>query len=231
MLTFDFERLRLGPQALVLDLGCGTGRHSREAKRRGARVVGCDLDLMAARATAETALTLAADGRALPFRDSTFDSVIVSEVLEHVADDRQVVAEAWRVLRPGGLLAASVPSWLPEQICWALSDQYHLVPGGHLRIYRPGQLEGRLRDGGFHLEGSHRAHALHAPYWWLRCLTGVDGAFWLARAYHRLLVWQIMRHPVWLDRVEATLNPILGKSSVLYALKPEGAGAEGIIAA
>jgi hypothetical protein len=47
------------------------------------------------------------------------------------------------VLRPGGLIAVTVPRYGPELINWALSDEYHNVPGGHVRIYRRSTLRGR----------------------------------------------------------------------------------------
>src|SRR3546814_15333002 len=75
--------------------------------------------------TAPGSLATAVNGDALqlPFADSTFDRIIASEVLEHVSDDQQSLHEVFRVLKPGGTLAATVPSWLPEKICWALSDE------------------------------------------------------------------------------------------------------------
>ena len=80
------------------------------------------------------------------------------------------MAEATRVLRPGGTLAVTVPRWWPERICWALSDSYHEVEGGHVRIYRRTELVGRLRAQDLLPTGAHHAHALHSPYWWLSCL-------------------------------------------------------------
>ena len=115
----------------------------------------------------------------------------------------------------------TVPRWYPEQVCWALSDAYHEVEGGHVRIYRRAQVLARLREVKLSPYGSHHAHALHAPYWWLKCAVGVDNDSGEAvPAYHRMLVWDIMKGPR-LTRVgEAVLNPVLGKSLVVYATKP-----------
>jgi len=125
------------------------------------------------------------------------------------------------VLRPGGLAAVTVPAWLPERICWSLSDDYHLVPGGHLRIFTRGELEAKLGGAGLPASGHHHAHALHTPYWWLKCAVGVhDDAHPLAQAYHRLLVWQIMKNPAVLRHADRVLNPLIGKSVVVYAVKP-----------
>ncbi|HEU4424312.1 MAG TPA: class I SAM-dependent methyltransferase, partial [Pilimelia sp.] len=213
MLTVDFARLRLAPGTRVLDLGCGAGRHAFECYRRGARVVAVDLSeqdigevnaMFAAMAQAGevaaggAAVALRGDARRLPFADGAFDVVIISEVLEHVHDDERVIAELTRVLGTDGTVAVTVPRWWPERVCWALSDAYHQVEGGHIRIYRRRQLLSRLRAAALVPRGSHHAHALHSPYWWLKCLFGVDNErALLPRLYHRLLVHDIMRHPWW----------------------------------
>ncbi|MCU1619903.1 MAG: putative methyltransferase, partial [Modestobacter sp.] len=160
------------------------------------------------------------DLRALPVPDASVDRVIASEVLEHIPDDRAAIAEIARVLKPGGRVAVTVPRYGPERICWALSDAYHSNEGGHIRIYRGDQLWERLAAVGLQPTDTHHAHALHAPFWWLKCAVGVDRDTALVRAYHRMLVWDLMRRP-WLTRTaERLLDPVLGKSFVIYAGKP-----------
>jgi ubiquinone/menaquinone biosynthesis C-methylase UbiE len=157
----------------------------------------------------------------MPFGDATFDRVIAAEVLEHVLDDQQAMNELARVLRPGGLAAITVPSWLPERICWALSEEYHEVPGGHVRIYTRVELEAKLARAGLSVGWRHHAHGLHSPYWWLKCAVGVhNDKHPLASAYHRMLVWDIMRRPAVTRLAEQALNPLVGKSLVVYAVKP-----------
>jgi hypothetical protein len=132
-----------------------------------------------------------------------------------------------------------VPAWLPERICWALSDDYHNVPGGHVRIFTRTELETKLRRAGLFVGGHHRAHALHAPYWWLKCAVGVrNDDHPLASAYHKLLVWDIMQKPAVTQRSDQVLNPLIGKSLVVYAAKqaeavtrPRPAAAEKVHAA
>src|SRR5207237_1035331 len=83
---------------------------------------------------------------------------IASEVLEHIPEDGAAVAELRRVLKPNGRLAVSVPRWFPERVCWALSDEYHSNPGGHVRIYKTSELRGKLETGGLRVLGGHHAH-------------------------------------------------------------------------
>jgi len=244
MLTVDFTRFPIEPGEDVLDLGCGFGRHAFEAYRRGANVVAVDWSAeevaqvttmfraMAAAGEAPAGLlarALRGDLTALPFPDASFDVVMASEVLEHIPADEQAIAEIVRVLRPGGRVAITVPRWWPERVCWALSRDYHDVPGGHVRIYRGDVLADRLTRAGLTVTGDHHAHALHSPYWWLNCAIGQQSL--PSRLYHRLLVWDIMKRP-WLTRTaEQSLNPLLGKSLVMYAVKPAASSEAANVAA
>jgi SAM-dependent methyltransferase len=236
MLTVDYSRLGLRAGERMLDLGCGAGRHAFEAMRRGARVVALDsspgeLEWVTAmmgslREKGEappgsTGTAVRADAVRLPFRDGSFDRVIAAEVLEHIPADGQAVRELTRVLRRRGSIAVTVPSYGPERINWALSDSYHAKPGGHVRIYRRSELAGRLCAAGLRTTGGHHAHALHSPYWWLRCAVGPDrDDHPLVRAYHGFLVWDIVKAPKLTRIADRLLNPVLGKSLVLYAEKP-----------
>ena len=128
--------------------------------------------------------------------------------------------EVARVLRPGGVAAVTVPAWLPERICWRLSDDYHAVDGGHVRIFTRRELVTKLTRSGLTVSGSHHAHALHSPYWWLKCAVGVQNEDHpAASAYHKLLVWDIMRKPAVTRLADRLLNPAIGKSLVVYADK------------
>lgn len=235
MLTVDFERLGLQRGDLTLDLGCGAGRHAFEMYRRGARVVAIDtdgdelqavstmFDAMAEEweAAPHEARAVRADALRLPFPDDTFDRVVAAEVLEHIPDDRHAITELVRVLKPGGTIAVTVPRFWPEVVCWSLSREYHEVEGGHVRIYRADVLEGQLVQAGLETIGRHHAHALHSGYWWLKCAVGVDNeANPLVKAYHKVLVWDLMAKPTLTRTAEKLLNPVAGKSVVLYATKP-----------
>jgi SAM-dependent methyltransferase len=242
VLTVDYDRLGVRPGELVLDLGCGAGRHAFEAHRRGALVVAVDLDAGELSGAKEILDAMTDEGEApagalggavranalrLPFPDGAFDRVIVSEVLEHIPDDAGAVAELTRVLRPGGTMAVTVPAWLPERLCWARSAEYHAIEGGHIRIYTAAALADRLKDAGLVVQGTGHAHAFHSPYWWLRCAIGVrNEGNALARLYHRFLVWDMTTTSRPARWVEKALDPVIGKSLVLYTWKPSAARKE-----
>ncbi|MEI7746598.1 MAG: SAM-dependent methyltransferase, partial [Actinomycetota bacterium] len=107
-----------------------------------------------------------------------------------------------------------------ELVNWALSDEYHDTPGGHVRIYRRGVISNRLEAAGLRIDGYAHAHGLHSPYWWLKCAVGTTNNDHKAvAAYHRLLVWDIEKAPRttrWADKI---LSPIMGKSMIVYLSK------------
>ncbi|HVV38144.1 MAG TPA: class I SAM-dependent methyltransferase [Acidimicrobiales bacterium] len=235
MLTVNYDRLGVKPGDYLLDMGCGAGRHAYEAARRGAKVVALDMDDVEVKTTAGLLLAMQENGDIpspgvgmtsvgnalkLPFADGAFDRVIASEILEHIPTDTVAMEELARVVRVGGTLGITVPRWGPELINWALSDEYHMTPGGHVRIYRQSVITQRLRDAGLTVTGVASTHGLHSPYWWLKCAVGVSNdTHPLVKAYHQLLTWQITDNPLPLRLAEAATAPFIGKSLVIYARK------------
>lgn len=234
MQTVDFEKFGLQAGDTVLDLGCGEGRHVISAYiEADVHSFGVDLSFNDLQTTREKFQPFEkpkddaksfglsqANALHLPFADNTFDKVICSEVLEHIPDYQAVLTEIERVLKPGGHFVASVPRFWPEWLCWAFSDEYHANVGGHLRIFKAGQLRQQIEQLGFFHFHRHWAHALHAPFWWLKCLFWESKEqSWLVKTYHRFLVWDLMDRP-WLTRaLEKLLNPLMGKSVVMYFRK------------
>ncbi len=238
MITIEFNRIDMsngrGSTYRILDVGCGTGRHLPAALRHdGVRIIGADVSFHELR-KAEERLKLhehvgGIKGRwqivnshiaQLPFHTNYFDLVICCEVLEHIPDDGKALKEIVRVLKPGQTMVVSVPRFLPEKICWRLSGAYRLSAGGHLRIYRARSLINLLKSFGLIKQTSHFAHSLHSPYWWLKCLIGLEcNDSWLINLYHRFLVWDMMQRPWVTGFIDRLLNPIMGKSLVIYLQK------------
>ncbi|NYJ76172.1 class I SAM-dependent methyltransferase [Allobranchiibius huperziae] len=235
MITIRFDTFDVHPGMSFIDVGCGQGRHSYEAYRRGARVTAFDLNesdladvkTMFGAMEAEgqggpggSAEVQHGDVTQMPFADDSFDRVLASEILEHIPDVDVAIGEIARIAKPGGLVAVTVPRNWPEQICWKLSDEYHEVEGGHVRIFKATDLVRRLTAAGLEPIGQHHAHALHSPYWWIKCASGTERENALTRGYHRLLVWDMMRAPAVTRVAERALNPVMGKSFVVYLRKP-----------
>lgn len=237
MRTIRLDDLDLQDGCRVLDLGCGQGRHLHALYYAADMVcIGLDLslqDLIATRDGFDSLPDLSGDrGQAyglavgdalqLPFADASFDRIICSEVLEHIPDHRAALQEIIRVLKPGGHLAISVPRAWPERICWWLSEEYHNQPGGHVHIFKAGELRQDVEALNMHFQQRHFAHGLHSPYWWLRCLfwkTQDDNA--LVRIWKRLLEWEILANPPLLRPVSRMSDWVMGKSVAMYFRKPD----------
>ncbi len=235
VITVDFNRLDIKPGFKILDLGCGSGRHAGEALRfKDVFVIGADIDINNMTAAVEklkfhdelmprstgTWGVVAADITSIPFKDDFFDIVICSEVMEHILDHEKAALEATRVLKHGGSMVVSVPRTYPERVCWRFSKEYRTTPGGHIRIYEKDELTALFEKAGLKVRFHHFAHSLHAPYWWLKCLVGLEkNDLFLVRAYHRILVFDMMKKTLLTRFLENLLNPVLGKSVVYYFIK------------
>jgi SAM-dependent methyltransferase len=122
--------LSAAPGRNVLDVGAGQGTMSARLERLGYEVTSTDVSeaavgVLRAQLAGPVVEASVTD---LPFDDESFDGAVLGEVLEHVEDDRGALAEVARVLRPGGVLAASVPA---NPALYGPSDEW----AGHVRRY------------------------------------------------------------------------------------------------
>jgi SAM-dependent methyltransferase len=235
VITVDFNKLNIQPGFKILDIGCGSGRHTCAAYQcRDVVAIGADINLRDL-VTAKDRLNLhdqlgehgggtwglsVADMTRLPFKNNYFDLVIASEVMEHIPEHENAAKEVIRVLKPGSMLVVSVPRYWPERICWGLSEDYCNSSQGHIRIYKSKELVALLESFGLKKWAIHYAHSLHTPFWWLKCLLGPTREnSLLVNLYHRFLTWDIMRQPRGTRFLDNMLNPILGKSVVVYLRK------------
>jgi SAM-dependent methyltransferase len=163
------DYLELAEGCRVLDCGCGMGFYLLAMSRlRPLELYGVDSDVrrLAQADALDTGAQLAeADATRLPFPDGWFDAVLLSEVLEHVPDDAAALAEIRRALRPGGVIAISVPNarypfwWDPINATWSALGGAPIRQGplvgiwtNHERLYEAADLERRVREAGFEVE-------------------------------------------------------------------------------
>jgi SAM-dependent methyltransferase len=232
MLTVDCDRLAVKTGDIVLDAGCGFGRHSMELISRGAVVYCMDMDIESLRKTSfsmglmkkslkgEDARYLVHSGDALnlPFKDESFDRVICSEVMEHVRDDEMACGELARVLKTNGRIAITVPTVFSEAIYDALTYEYFTSPGGHIRKYFPKDLAALMTRHGLVIYGIGFKHSFHTIWWLIRSVVGLhlaDHPF--TRAYHTFLHMGLYSRVM--RRAESFFNYFFSKSLVLYAWK------------
>jgi ubiquinone/menaquinone biosynthesis C-methylase UbiE len=165
----------------VLDAGCGMGVYlAAMGSLRRLRLVGVDADadrLAWGRREHVPAGLVRSDLSCLPFQEAAFDKILLSEVLEHLRDDRAGLRELARVLKPGGVLAISVPHarypfwWDPIS---RVRDWLRLEPirngpiatiwSNHERLYEPTILAERVRAAGFSIEKLEEATHYCVPF-------------------------------------------------------------------
>jgi SAM-dependent methyltransferase len=232
MLTVDFDRLDIKEGDIVLDAGCGFGRHSMEFMNRGADIFSMDIDFESLKKT-KYALALLkkgpgksqsrymahmGDALKLPFRDETFHRIICSEVMEHVDDDFLACSELARVLKKNGRIAITVPTFFSEAIYDVLTYEYFSTPGGHVRKYLPGKLADIMRKNGLEIYSIGFKHSFHTIWWMIRCVVGLHREDHpLTRAYHSFL--NLTLRTPFLRRAESFFDNFFPKSLVLYAWK------------
>jgi SAM-dependent methyltransferase len=231
MLTVNFRKLPLQKEDLVLDAGCGEGRHTLECFRHDCSILGMDLDkksLLKARWVLGEmkkrkdgngkVLFLRGDALCFPFRTGTFNKIICAEVIEHVRDDRLGVAELSRILKAGGRIAITVPTTVTERVYKNLSDEYFRTPGGHIRIVNPQRLAQTMEGNGLRVYAVGFAHAFHSPYWALRCIFGLhDEKARIPLIYRKFLHLSLFSKPLRIS--EKIGNYFFPKSIILYAQK------------
>ena len=230
MLTFNLTKYELNGSGIMLDVGCGEGRHifGIMQEHPEMKCIGLDMDndsLHKAEEGYEYFKSISNAGAefikgsaySLPFLDNSLDLIVCSEVLEHLHQYNDAVKEIHRVLKPGAKFYASVPASWPEKICWALSKDYQNQPGGHLRIFNQSGLVSEIEESGFKFLSSDRFHSIHAPYWWLRCFFwNTQDSNFIVNGYKKMLERHILKKPFFLDFIDKIFNPFLGKSFSMY---------------
>lgn len=99
----------------ILDLGCGTGRHTVHLLKQGFQAYGCDSSESALKIAREVLTDVEfeqCDMTSLPYEDEFFDGILCNFVIQHgkIADVKRAISEMYRVLKKGGIIFLTVPS-------------------------------------------------------------------------------------------------------------------------
>jgi SAM-dependent methyltransferase len=137
-----FARKHAG--STILDLGCGFGAYAGALQKEGLSCIGCDISLDYLRKAVTSGVAVTNVDSILPFRDRSFDTVLIFEVIEHVADLEKILKEAFRVARKNVLV--TVPNSEDIELMKANDVIYaHMLSSDHLHFFEPRSLEELLK--------------------------------------------------------------------------------------
>lgn len=166
------EGLDLKKGERVVDLGCGDGYflYLLDSLGLDLKITGLDYDSWALKRGRENLGSrkiklIQGSVTKLPFQSNFFDKAIMTEVLEHVEKDNTALKEVYRILKPRGIIALTVPNWdfpfLWDPFNWILqrffnthitTDFWSGIWLGHLRLYKNRDLQNKILKTGFKLE-------------------------------------------------------------------------------
>lgn len=134
------------PNFRLLDVGCGAGNMIHHLSRYG-EVKGIDIDARPVKKAQERGYDVAQFDatQPMPFDDGSFDAVTALDVIEHNENDMAILADSFRVLKPGGHIIITVPAFM---FLWSHND----VLNAHVRRYTAGELEEKLQQTGFQVK-------------------------------------------------------------------------------
>jgi SAM-dependent methyltransferase len=240
-----FKGFSISPEDVVLDVGCGAGGATLFCARHGASVIFTDSEAAKVEAlAAKVRLTPAravqgvvSDTLPLPLDDCTASRVVALEMLEHVTQPAQILAELKRVGRPGALYFLSVPSQGSEELQRGLAPEGHFQPPNHINVFSAQAFGDLVREAGLEIVSRHSYGFFWTLWMMIYWTTGkVEGHSFegathdlLAPPYSPLLEeWaQLWFKTIALPGGEVLrekLDAALPKTQIILARKPGGAG-------
>jgi 2-polyprenyl-3-methyl-5-hydroxy-6-metoxy-1,4-benzoquinol methylase len=232
--NFDLDELGVAAGSDVVDLGCAEGVFARRLAAAGLRVTGVEPEprlrerfMSEAANTGHVSSLRVVDGtaEALPFPSASVEALVMTEVLEHVADPSSCLKEIARVVRPGGRVCLSVPTGPSERVFSTLHPRY-LRNATHLRIFKKRDLIDLVEDSGLRVlrvEGRNfRASLSWVFHALLRSKSDHAGRIhdhlWVDRALDYL--WAALTRIRLSDPLTRVGDRVFPKSWYLYAERP-----------
>ncbi len=221
----------IGPADTVVDVGCGAGCASAFAADCGAAVYAVDIDPRALAAVKERMRerkptrpfhTLLSDANPLPLPDGLATRVVAQEVLEHVDDPQQFLAELVRIGKPDALYLLSVPDPAAEAVQKRLAPEAYWRKPNHLRIFEREQFADVVRDAGLRIE-NRLSSSFFWSMWWILFWSGNGEIPAGAPGTPVLAYWNktwaaLMKTPNG-PRIKQALDETMPKSQVILARK------------
>jgi SAM-dependent methyltransferase len=224
-----FKGFPVTSQDTVVDVGCGEGHHLSFCAKFSPRIIGIDIDHQALTVTRSALANSAARAiefheaaaERLPLEDALATRIICSEVLEHVDDPCQALAELNRIGAPGALYLLTVPDKASEELQSHVAPEQYFRKPNHVRVFERDALPRLATEAGLEVL-SHSAYGFFWSVWW--------GLFWACK-----VDWRAPNHPTlqhwseawaaFLDspegpKIKAGLDAFLPKSRVVLARKP-----------
>jgi SAM-dependent methyltransferase len=225
-----FTNFPVGPQDIVADIGCGDGGNARFCASRGARLILADIDEgIVARAAARVAAephcagveVHVTDSDPLPIASNIASKVVCTEVIEHVEDPARLMAELFRIGRPGARYLIACPDPASEMIQKRVADPSYFERPNHIRIIQHAELDRYVEAAGLIIEGRY-SHGFYGSMWW--------ALFWAAnvpldKPDHPLLeswaqTWRLLLDQPNGAAVKHALDDLRPMSQVVIARKP-----------
>lgn len=222
----------MGATDTVVDVGCGEGGSSEFAARCGARVYAVDIDpqalaalqsRMVGQTTTHPLRALLSDANPLPLADGIATHVVAQEVMEHVDDPRQFIAELVRIGRPGARYLLSVPDPLGESIQKALAPEIYWRKPNHVRVFERDEFVRLVSDAGLEIE-KRLSYSFFWSMWWILFWSDAGDGFPFGGPgtpvlEHLNKTWvSLMKSPNG-PRIKQALDEFMPKSQVILARK------------
>lgn len=224
-----FKGFKVSADDILLDVGCGDGGNVHFCGMRGAKIIIADIDGAKVEATRQRLSDTPAreiechvtDCNPLPIADGTATRVVSTEVIEHVEDPAQFLAELVRVGQSGALYLLSVPHPSSEDLQKDIASPEYFQKPNHIRIITEEQFKAMVSDAGLEIV----SHSQYGFYWSMWMLLFWEAKVDFSNPDHPLLnhwadTWQAVLDSPRGTQIKDALDAVVAKSQVIIARKP-----------